>query len=169
MNLAEQAANAGVRRFLYVSSIGVNGSITKRRPFCETDPVNPGSPYAVSKWEAEQGLTELHEKGRIEVTIVRPPLVYGPGAPRWGGRGEEGQTWEGSGELREGEVRRARRGRARQGEDAEAGRASRGDRGGSSKGGGGEVTCSCASLTAWRSGNSSAEVWRSCAAASPRI
>ncbi len=81
LNLARQAAKAGVRRFLYVSSIGVNGSITKRRPFCETDPVNPGSPYAVSKWEAEQGLTELHEKGRIEVTIVRPPLVYGPGAP----------------------------------------------------------------------------------------
>ncbi|WP_019592794.1 MULTISPECIES: SDR family oxidoreductase [unclassified Thioalkalivibrio] len=78
--LARQAAEAGVRRFVFVSSIGVNGNETAR-PFTESDAPSPQGPYAVSKREAEDGLRVLASETGMEVVVVRPPLVYGPGAP----------------------------------------------------------------------------------------
>ncbi len=80
LNLARQAVAAGVKRFVFISSIGVNGSINTR-PFCADDQPNPTEPYAQSKWEAEQGLMQLAAETGMEVVIIRPPLVYGPGAP----------------------------------------------------------------------------------------
>jgi UDP-glucose 4-epimerase len=80
INLARQAAAAGVRRFVFVSSIKVNGESTPAgKPFRATDPRSPQDPYGVSKAEAEEALIELGAKTGMEVTIVRPPLVYGPG------------------------------------------------------------------------------------------
>jgi len=80
LNLARQAAAAGVKRFVFISSIGVNGNISIR-PFRVDDHTNPAEPYAQSKWEAEQGLMKLAAETSMEVVIIRPPLVYGPGAP----------------------------------------------------------------------------------------
>ncbi|WP_312764182.1 UDP-glucose 4-epimerase family protein [Stutzerimonas balearica] len=80
LNVARQAVAAGVKRFVFISSIGVNGSINTR-PFCADDQPNPTEPYAQSKWEAEQGLMQLAAETGMEVVIIRPPLVYGPGAP----------------------------------------------------------------------------------------
>lgn len=79
VNLARQAAAAGVRRFVYVSSIKVNGEYTDEKPFTESDTASPQDPYAVSKWEAEQALHEIGLETGMEVVIIRPPLVYGPG------------------------------------------------------------------------------------------
>jgi nucleoside-diphosphate-sugar epimerase len=81
LNLARQAAAAGVRRFVYISSIGVNGAETFQLPFTAQDVAAPHSPYAVSKYEAELGLQELAAETGMEVVIIRSPLVYGPGAP----------------------------------------------------------------------------------------
>jgi nucleoside-diphosphate-sugar epimerase len=81
MNLAQQAARSGVHRFVFVSSIGVNGTATSHRPFTIEDQVQPHSPYAQSKYEAELGLQDLAAETGMEVVIIRPPLVYGPGAP----------------------------------------------------------------------------------------
>jgi nucleoside-diphosphate-sugar epimerase len=81
MNLARRAVAAGTRRFIFVSSIGVNGAETFQQPFTAQDVVTPHSPYARSKCEAEQGLRGLATETGIEVVIIRPPLVYGPGAP----------------------------------------------------------------------------------------
>ena len=78
-NLAEQAASAGVRRFVYMSSIKVNGESTDGTAFSESDVPNPDDPYAVSKWEAEQRLLEVAARTDLEVVIIRPPLVYGSG------------------------------------------------------------------------------------------
>ena len=79
-NLAQQAASAGVKRFVYVSSVKVNGEqTTVNRPFLETDEPDPQDPYAVSKWRAEQDLQRIARETGLEVVIVRPPLVYGPG------------------------------------------------------------------------------------------
>lgn len=78
-NLASQAAQAGVRRLVYVSSIKVNGEQTDAAPFSETDPADPQDPYGVSKWEAEQALQRIANETGLEVIIVRPPLVYGEG------------------------------------------------------------------------------------------
>lgn len=80
LTLARQAAEAGVRRFVFVSSIGVNGNINTR-PFTAADQPNPAEPYAQSKWEAERGLMQLATETDMEFVIIRPPLVYGPGAP----------------------------------------------------------------------------------------
>lgn len=78
--LARQAASAGVRRFVFVSSIKVNGEYTlPGRPFTAEDEANPSDLYAQSKWEAEQGLQALGRETGMEIVIVRPPLVYGPG------------------------------------------------------------------------------------------
>lgn len=76
--LAIGANVAGVRRFVFVSSIKVFGETSCGRPLVETDPVRPGDCYARSKWAAEQELRALEEKTGLEVVIVRPPLVYGP-------------------------------------------------------------------------------------------
>lgn len=81
LNLAKQAARHGVRRFIFISSIGVNGAETFTRPFFAEDVAVPHSPYAISKHEAELALKELAVKTGLEVVIIRPPLVYGPGAP----------------------------------------------------------------------------------------
>lgn len=80
LNLAKQAAKSGVKRFIYLSSVKVNGEVTQPEfPFTEVDEYVPVDPYALSKYEAEQGLLRLAEKTQMEVVIIRPPLVYGPG------------------------------------------------------------------------------------------
>lgn len=79
-SLACQAAEMGVRRFVFISSIGVNGN-SNTSPFRAGDRPNPGDPYAISKYEAEQELKRLAAVTGLEVVIVRPPLVYGPDAP----------------------------------------------------------------------------------------
>ena len=80
LNLARQAAAANVRRFLFVSSIKVNGEATQLgRPFMADDAPAPLDAYGVSKMEAEQGLREIARKSGMDVVIIRPPLVYGPG------------------------------------------------------------------------------------------
>lgn len=81
LNLARQAAAMGVRRFVFVSSIGVNGAESFDQPFTADDKVAPHSPYAISKFEAEQALQVLAIETGMEVVIIRPPLVYGPDAP----------------------------------------------------------------------------------------
>lgn len=81
ISLARQAAAAGVRRLVFISSIGVNGAQTFGRPFTESDLPAPHSPYAVSKHEAEIALAEVVRETGLEVVIIRPPLVYGPDAP----------------------------------------------------------------------------------------
>ena len=81
LNLARQAARANVRRFVFISSIGVNGAQTFGRPFDEADQAKPHSPYAVSKYEAELGLQAVAAETGMDVVIIRPPLVYGPDAP----------------------------------------------------------------------------------------
>ena len=79
--LARSAAAAGVRRFVFVSSIGVNGLTSGQEPFTPEGAVNPQTPYAISKYEAEQGLQAISQETGLEVVVVRPPLVYGAGAP----------------------------------------------------------------------------------------
>lgn len=78
LQLARAAAAAGVRRFVFVSSIKVNGEETTGRPFSELDPPAPLDPYGKSKLEAECALRELSRGTGLEVVVVRPPLVYGP-------------------------------------------------------------------------------------------
>jgi len=79
-NLAQQAARAGVKRLVYVSSVKVNGErTTGTYAFTESDPPDPQDPYGVSKWQAEQALQCIARETGLEVVIVRPPLVYGPG------------------------------------------------------------------------------------------
>lgn len=80
LTLARAAAKAGVKRFVFISTIGVNGNASLT-PFLETDVPAPSDPYALAKMEAEQGLRELAAEVLMDVVIIRPPLVYGPGAP----------------------------------------------------------------------------------------
>lgn len=77
--LAWASVERGVRRFVYISSIGVNGNLTSEAAFTEWDAPKPHNDYALSKWEAEQVLQRIAAKSGIEVVVVRPPLVYGPG------------------------------------------------------------------------------------------
>jgi nucleoside-diphosphate-sugar epimerase len=77
--LARAAAALDVRRLVFVSTAKVNGESTSGRAFAEEDPPAPQDPYAVSKWEAEEALRAVAEETGLEVVIVRPPLVYGPG------------------------------------------------------------------------------------------
>ncbi|MEQ9566789.1 MAG: NAD-dependent epimerase/dehydratase family protein [Pseudomonadales bacterium] len=78
LQLARQAAAAGVQRFVFLSSIKVNGELTfPNRPFRANDPPMPMDPYAVSKYEAEQGLWEIHNTLGMDVVVIRPTLVYG--------------------------------------------------------------------------------------------
>lgn len=80
LNLARQCAAAGVKRFVFVSSVKVNGEATQAmRAFTETDVPDPQDDYGLSKHEAEVGLRELAMASGMEVVIIRPPLVYGPG------------------------------------------------------------------------------------------
>lgn len=80
LQLAQAAAKSGVKRFIFVSSIKVNGeSTTGRLPYQSSDTPNPEDPYGISKAEAEEGLKKLAEETGMDVIIIRPPLVYGPG------------------------------------------------------------------------------------------
>ncbi|EGR0207337.1 SDR family oxidoreductase [Vibrio vulnificus] len=80
MNLARQAAEAGVKRFIFVSSIKVNGeSTTGKQAFTAQDTPSPEDPYGVSKAEAEEQLIALGKETDLEIVIIRPPLVYGEG------------------------------------------------------------------------------------------
>ncbi|WP_183838823.1 UDP-glucose 4-epimerase family protein [Rhizobium etli] len=79
LNLAEQAARAGVKRFVFVSTIKVNGE-ENDRPFRHDDTPQPIDPYGISKLESEIGLREIAARTGMEIVIIRPPLVYGPGA-----------------------------------------------------------------------------------------
>lgn len=95
LNLARQAAAAGVRRFVFISSIKVNGEQTSlTRPFTANDRPAPEDAYGISKAEAEAGLRTIAEETGMELVIIRPPLVYGPGVKgnfasmmRWTARG----------------------------------------------------------------------------------
>ncbi|MDO8287257.1 MAG: NAD-dependent epimerase/dehydratase family protein [Rhodoferax sp.] len=80
IRLAQCAVEAGVRRLVNVSSIGVNGPSTRDNlEFTDQDVPDPHNPYSLSKWEAEQALQRIALQGQIEVVTVRPPLIYGPG------------------------------------------------------------------------------------------
>jgi UDP-glucose 4-epimerase len=80
LNLARQAAESGVKRFIFISSIKVNGELTSvDSKFTSGDELRPEDPYGISKSEAEEGLLEIAKETGMEVVIIRPPLVYGPG------------------------------------------------------------------------------------------
>lgn len=80
VNLARQAAQAGVKRFVFISSIKVNGEKTEPgHPFTAGDSPAPCDPYGISKKEAEDALLALSLNTGMEVVIVRPTLIYGPG------------------------------------------------------------------------------------------
>ena len=80
LNLARQAVTAGVKRFIFVSSIKVNGEQTPLgQPFTALDTPNPQDAYGISKYEAEQSLLALAKETGLEVVIIRPPLIYGAG------------------------------------------------------------------------------------------
>lgn len=95
LQLARQAAQCGVRRLVFISSIKANGEMTTAgRPFTADDVLSPADAYGVSKMEAEHGLRQIAAETGLEVVIVRPPLVYGPGVKanfeammRWLARG----------------------------------------------------------------------------------
>jgi len=76
--LAREAAIAGVRRLVFISSIKVNGEESVI-PYTPDSPPNPSDPYGISKWEAEQALRKIVAETGMEVVIIRPTLVYGPG------------------------------------------------------------------------------------------
>ena len=77
--LARAAAAAGVSRLIYMSSIKVNGEATVDSPFCESDAPAPIDAYGQSKWEAEQALSRIAAETGLGLTVLRPPLIYGPG------------------------------------------------------------------------------------------
>ena len=77
--LARQAAAAGVKRFVFLSSVKVNGEKTDDHAFSERDQPRPADPYGVSKHEAELGLLRIGKETTMQVVIVRAPLIYGPG------------------------------------------------------------------------------------------
>jgi nucleoside-diphosphate-sugar epimerase len=80
LNLAKQAVAVGIRRFIYISSVKVNGEGTSLgKPFTADDKPSPIDPYGISKREAEDALLKLARETNMEVVIIRPPLVYGPG------------------------------------------------------------------------------------------
>ncbi|MDX5991173.1 UDP-glucose 4-epimerase family protein [Ectopseudomonas alcaliphila] len=80
LDLAKAAVAAGVRRFIFISSIKVHGEATALgSPYRASDTLMPDDPYGMSKLEAEQGLMKLAGETGLEVVIIRPPLVYGPG------------------------------------------------------------------------------------------
>ncbi len=77
--LARAATAAGVSRLIYMSSIKVNGEATVDSPFCESDAPAPLDAYGRSKWEAEQALSRIAAETGLGLTVLRPPLIYGPG------------------------------------------------------------------------------------------
>jgi nucleoside-diphosphate-sugar epimerase len=81
INLATAAAKAGVKRFVFISSIGVNGAFTLDKPFSSLTEPNPHNMYAQSKFDTELALNKISAETGLELVIVRPTLVYGPDAP----------------------------------------------------------------------------------------
>lgn len=80
LHLARQAAIAGVKRFVYISTIKVNGEMTHPgKPFTNASLPDPQDSYGISKWEAEEGLRRVSAETGLEVVIIRPPLIYGAG------------------------------------------------------------------------------------------
>jgi UDP-glucose 4-epimerase len=79
LRLAQAASLHGARRFIFLSSIKVNGEETTDVAFTAADAPRPGDAYGLSKWQAEQGLRELVRQGGMSLAVVRPPLIYGPG------------------------------------------------------------------------------------------
>lgn len=80
LRLAKQAAQAGVKRFIFISSIKVNGEATQiGEPYTTADSPAPSDPYGISKMEAEQQLMLLGKETGMEIVVIRPVLVYGPG------------------------------------------------------------------------------------------
>ena len=80
LNLARQAAQQGVKRFIFVSSIGVNGKETQQGLSYKPDDIpRPQEAYSQSKWEAEQALAALCQETGMALVILRPPIIYGPG------------------------------------------------------------------------------------------
>lgn len=80
LNLANQAALSGIKRFIFISSMAVYG-LSSSEPFIEADKEAPYDPFSLSKYEAEIGLREIAKSTGMEVTIIRPPLIYGWDAP----------------------------------------------------------------------------------------
>lgn len=78
LNLAKKAAESGVKRFIYLSSIKVNGEQTTTQAFHPNDDIHTDDPYGLSKYEAEQALLDLSQRTGLEVVIIRPVLIYGP-------------------------------------------------------------------------------------------
>jgi len=78
LNLAMQAQKMGVKRFIFLSTMKVNGEFTTNKPFSPNDEFVSSDPYAISKYEAEKKLLELSKVTDMEVVIIRPPIVYGP-------------------------------------------------------------------------------------------
>ena len=81
VNLAKQALEMGVKRFIFISSIGVNGAISEKEAYTENHPENPSGAYAISKYEAECALKKFFKGTNVELVIIRPPMVYGSNAP----------------------------------------------------------------------------------------
>ncbi|MEQ1557909.1 MAG: SDR family oxidoreductase [Methyloglobulus sp.] len=81
INLARQAAQCNVERFIFISSIGVNGAETFSEPFSELSKPQPHSDYALSKFEAEEGVKDICAQSSMKFVIIRPPLIYGSSAP----------------------------------------------------------------------------------------
>jgi nucleoside-diphosphate-sugar epimerase len=79
--LAKQASDAGVKRFVFMSTIGVNGDCSENMPFTESCIPVPHNPYSISKLEAEKRLADISLKTGMEIVVIRAPLVYGPGNP----------------------------------------------------------------------------------------
>ncbi len=76
--LANAAAKQGIKRFIFLSSVKVNGESTFHKPFSESDLPHPQDAYAISKWEAEEALRKISKDTGMEIVIIRSPLVYGP-------------------------------------------------------------------------------------------
>ncbi|WP_434557967.1 NAD-dependent epimerase/dehydratase family protein [Pseudomonas sp. Z5-35] len=81
LRLAQQALAANVKRFIFISSVGVNGLSSAGEAFSESSPAAPHADYAKSKYEAEQGLEKLTSGTSMELVVIRPPLVYAAHAP----------------------------------------------------------------------------------------
>lgn len=81
INLAKQAAEQGVKKFIFISTIGVNGIESNKKPFSSSDSPNPHNSYAKSKYQAEVHLKEIANKTGMKLVIIRPTLVYGSDAP----------------------------------------------------------------------------------------
>ncbi|MDI4509029.1 NAD-dependent epimerase/dehydratase family protein [Moraxella osloensis] len=81
LELARKALEANIKRFIFISSIGVNGNSTHGKAFTEQDIPNPTNDYTKSKYEAEKALAKLFENTNIDLVIIRPPLIYAHDAP----------------------------------------------------------------------------------------